>query len=74
MVCPIWSLKLFLQAPLSAIELKKCQFMNNSKSKNTGPWIPNNQSIEIYILKDDKYALHAFADATEKVLEGLEVL
>lgn len=38
---------------------------------------PNNQSIEIYILKDNKYALHAFADATEKVqsvvLEGLEV-
>ncbi len=38
---------------------------------------PNNQSIEIYILKENKYALHAFADATEKVqsvvLEGLEV-
>ncbi|HMP14472.1 MAG TPA: Uma2 family endonuclease, partial [Saprospiraceae bacterium] len=38
---------------------------------------PNNQSIEIYTLKDDKYALHAFADATEKVqsvvLAGLEV-
>ncbi len=38
---------------------------------------PNNQSIEIYTLQNDKYALHAFADATEKVqsvvLAGLEV-
>lgn len=38
---------------------------------------PNNQSIEIYTLKNDKYALHAFADATEKVqsvvIEGLEI-
>lgn len=38
---------------------------------------PNNQSIEIYTSKDNKYTLHAFADATEKVqsvvLEGLEI-
>lgn len=38
---------------------------------------PNNQSIEIYILKEGKYELHAFADATEKVqsavVTGLEV-
>jgi Uma2 family endonuclease len=38
---------------------------------------PNNQSIEIYTLQNDKYTLHAFADATEKVqsvvLAGLEV-
>ncbi len=38
---------------------------------------PNNQSIEIYTLKEGKYELHAFADATEKVqsavIAGLEV-